>query len=657
MSSSWNSSSITEQTSENQTENTYSHGKGATNMTRTLLSVGYLYFDWFPKYELAPDTYERYTTNRDVFAWGTNGLLTGIGTNSDHTIDYYWFPPISVLGADTNAVVVNTNVAPPTVPYTPWTLAKSGTMTTNYDNSTNITGITTNFWSEKSTLSLATAGTDTNLSALFCLTGSVRDPYSFWPIYNVPVLSGWNLAGEVPDGEGRVFKIYGDGTTNDASVVLHPILSGPNHYYTYTVDPKRVPLVLEWKSPLIPDAEDNWSSAPIHVAVGTTLDFRVQTGPITNVTWPTGLPTWSGNGVSGVGSRFSITFNNRSSSTNGEEIVVAAGSKATNRVVVFDYQVKFQTVGLGRFEGRPTNTTTFGVGETVSLVPEFQPTGVLEKDAGPFRWSATGMNATGLQADRSIPPSFLSSIFQAGAFPESITVTATIDTGPSEGVARTNILEVIKPSNAVLKDLALIVTNIVLGGHVYLSPVLVTNTSVFHTSNMMVCRKVSAFFLEPKNVSFHGINVREGAGPAQWEGGNTNLVVHMITNNNGQEIFWITNTHDRWPDHDPTGTFMPVSHPIRALTGPVEPNHFGHDRFGVEWRNTATLPVFVNHPVQLVTRIEVTIPIEYEFKSAAFYVITNLLSEKEVYTSGRTSIRKAGSGWHTKEFSDPDSPE
>jgi hypothetical protein len=654
VSGSWNSWWITDQTSENQTENTYSHGKGATNMTRTLLSVGYVYYDWFPVFESAPDTYERYTTNREVFAWGTNGLLTGIGTNSDHTIDYYWFPPISVLGADTNAVVVSTNVAPPTVPYAPWTLTKSGTMTTNYDNSTNITGITTNFWSEKSTLSLATSGTDTNLSALFCLTGSVTDPYTYWPISNFPILSGWKLAGEVPDGAGRVFKIFNDGSTNDASVELESSLTGTNYYYTYDVGVQRVGLTLEWKSSNTNDT--NWQSGKVFVLKGDTVAFRVTTGSITNVAWPTGKPAWSGGGSSGTGADFSITFNTVSADTNGINVVVEAGSKVTNQVVVFDYTVRFKPDAQGAFTGRAEYPTNFGVGEEVNFSVKSDPEGLSPNVA----WNATGMSATGDFDDRSVYLPSASS-FKAGAFAETISVTATLTDVPSAGGARTNTFSVIRPTNAILKDYRITTVPLL----TISLPYLVLNPNVGHLTNSETCWKVSSYFILPQSVSFHGISVREGAGPYAFSGGYfAGISAELATN--GFNAPWhpptmtggplVTNIYATFSQHTP-GTPRPCTHHQVFGTGAIEPNYLNLDWFGVGPPGSGNQPYPLAHQSFLLTSLSGTIAVEFQLASAIFYNITNVISKRDYFSDASVTVEKAGSGPHTKAYASPTTPE
>ena len=322
---------------------------------------------------------------------------------------------------------------------------------------------------------------------------------------------------------------------------------------------------------------------------------------------------------------------------------------------MFDYEVKFEPVGMGLFQGRATNTTRFGVGEEVNFIAKFNPPGITTVG---IEWDATGMNSTGASADQSTyAPK--DSVFKAGAFPETNTVIGTLISAPSAGKTRTNLFVVLKPTDAVLRDLLLITTNnIWLSDPAAIGIRLVSWPNVGHTNNTMTCSKRASYFLEPPDVSFHGITVREGTGSGLWDDGLTNMTVDtLITNASGVQLFWVTNG---FPAHDnhPTGMLFGVSHPIRHAWGPTEPNYWCYDTFRTRYDSSTTnLPVFTAHVPRLIATLTLTIAIEFNYKTTNLYAVTNVFSLRDFYTSGRVVIRKAGSGPHLKEYSDPDSPE
>ena len=91
----------------------------------------------------------------------------------------------------------------------------------------------------------------------------------------------------------------------------------------------------------------------------------------------------------------------------------------------------------------------------------------------------------------------------------------------------------------------------------------------------------------------------------------------------------------------------------------TEPNYWGTDTFGQPGypENPGYLPFPGAHVPQIVGTCSVTIAIEFKINTA-IYSITNVIYLMEIYTNGKTTIRKAGSGQpHNKEYADPDSPE
>lgn len=583
------------------------------------------------------------TTNTASAPW-VNGALA-VGTLRDYGLDveHRWI----------DGVVVSNYIN------APWDLSNANYQATYSDGSmwpviewsyslTNGADTTVESYSKQSTVKLATTGT--NGSALFCLTGTVHD----WSAgYASPLTDGWTLAEEVPDAAGRVFKVFDNGSTNDVSVELDAMACGSVTNWKYSVSPGRVTLGIEWKGTGTNDT--NWQTGPVYVLKDTTVTFRVATS-VTNVAWPSGLPTWSHGGTAGA-TTISIIFSSVSGTTNGELVTVTAGTTASLKVVVFDYSVKFKPQDAAIFPGRATNTTRFGVGEMVDFLTEITPAGLMGGTVGEFGWSASGMSTAGDPDDWSEYASG-DEAFQAGAFQETITVIATIVSGPSFGKERTNTFDVVKPTNSFLQDILLVWTN-----NIWVSDPSAQAQRFFpypnvgHTSNSMTCSKTASYFLEPRDVSFHGISVREGDGPYLWDQSQTQKVVATeITNSSGQLLFWVTNSFGSHPNH-PTGNLFSVSHPLRYSWGPVEANYWIFDTFWTTiGSNSTNLPVLVPHVPQKVVSLTGTIAIEFYYKSSDFHLIKSVLSEREVYSSGKVIIKKAGSGPHPKEYSDPSSP-
>lgn len=505
---------------------------------------------------------------------------------------------------------------------------------------------------------LVTSG-PTNESALFCLSSVVSDYNDIDPItfaYPRILGSGWTLGGETADYGGRVFKVLANGSTNDVSVAPDSTYSGAiTNWSSNNPEAQRVDLVMEWKGNGTNDT--NWSQGPLFVLKGTTVNFRVITPGFVDVAWPPGLPTWSGGGASGTNAQISVTFNTVSGDINGEKVIVTAGSKATNQVVVFDYTVQFKPDAQGAFTGRAEYPTNFGVGEGVNFSVKSDPAGITPNLA----WSAAGMSATGDFDDRSVyMPNAIA--FKAGAFSETITVTATLTDAPSAGSSRSNKFTVIPPTNAVLKDYRPTLVPLLTMS----LPFLQTNSNVGHLTNSESCWKVSCYFILPQSVSFHGISVREGAGPYVFSGGATAANMTAAQATNGFITPWrppslpgaplATNEYWTISQHEP-GVPRACTHQTVHGTGAIEPNYLNSDWFGVQSPGTGNQPYPLAHEPFLMTMLTGTIDVEFQLASTSFYNITNVASKRKFYSDASLTIEKAGSGPHTKAYASPTTPE
>ena len=568
--------------------------------------------------------------------WGTNGLEFGTQRDKGFTYVDRWLGGVLITNLYEEEpwdITVTNYQATWNETHGFWPLANWTYLITNNADTQKETYVVT------SVVNLATHGT--NGSALFRLTGTVVDP-GWLPYVNASYTNGWTMAGETPDASGKVFKVFDNGTTNNVSVAITDTNITNSAYY---VGAERVTLGIKWKSSNTNDT--NWQSGDVFALKGTTVLFKVTTDP-TPVTYPTGLPTWTHRGAAGD-TQISVTFNTVSSDTNGQWVTVTAGSMASNRVVVFDYSVKFQPDAAGLFPGRATNTTRFGVGEQVNFVAKFDPDGISPE----LGWSATGMT-TGAPNDDRCEYGSGASTFQAGAFAETITVFAFVVEGPSFGEVRTNQFAVVKPINAILKDvLPLTATN---GNFLF------AWTNVGHMTNQWSCKKKASYFLLPQDVSFHGIFTGEGTGPYTYSGGyfndtNSPQGVAGFTNSYTIVTNGVTNVFTfEYPtnaNHTIGGKYA-ASHRTNYPSLSIEPNYFISDTFGGDYGPGA---IDVPHTPFLLTTLTGTIQIEYSYVSASVYSVTNVISKRHLWSNGKLVIEKASSGPHAKEYTDPDSPD
>lgn len=436
----------------------------------------------------------------DALAYPGTTLSISLTTNSQWSFDYvtenFVWVENCLPGGSTNTY---TNFAA-TLEGPAWPMKE-----VKYSITTESGGTESDDHTVTTTVELVTDG-PANQSALFRLSSVVTDLGEIDPQTGSPrvLWSGWTLGGDQPDMYGVIYKVLANNTTNDVSVALCD-LSGIVTNWTYDHPAAvRVDLALQWrKSTSTNDAD--WQSTTLYVLKGTTVSFRVISPNVTNVTWPTGLPTWSGGGSSGTGPTFDITFNTLSADTNGSWVVATAGSSVSNRVVAYDFGV----VARGADPlFNPAPRTNFGVGELISFALDYKPESLSNTPPSSFIWHGVGGGSyTGYSDDdRSLFTDGNPPYLQAGALGEGWAVNAAIISGVNAGVTRSMNLTILAPTNAIL---------------------VAVTTNVAHTSNVISAAKLGWYQIQPTVVDFSGIKFREGSNVFSWQwetGQSTNVL-------------------------------------------------------------------------------------------------------------------------------------
>ena len=617
----------------------WARGVGYTNDWRYWIFDTYQYTTNNPAGPGSTTYYGLHFTNQVFHGWSGAALADGTQSDAQRTVQDVYDDAMVLIHSDTNVTSSSTNASFTYADGSPWLGAAY-----KYTD-TNSAPPRTYELSRVSEVDLITSSNSTSTgAALFKLTTSMFDSYQN------AITNGYTVASNTPVN-GVVFKVFNDGTTNPVT----PVITATNTHtnYSFNITPQRVALSLQWKSSNTNDT--NWLSGDVFALKGTTVLFKVTTDP-TPVTFPTGLPTWSHGGAAGD-TQISVTFNTISANTNGEWVIVTAGSMASNRVVVFDYEVKFQpTEGPGRFEGRATYPTGFGVGETVDFVALFAPTGVTTTAVGGVDWTVTGMYYDSSYLE-DLSETNATSI-RLGAFEETDQVTGTLLGGVSAGASRNAQFSAWKPKAAILKDM--MVTQLPATGPLFAWP------DVGHTSNTITCYKRAAYFLLPQSNSYHGVLVREGAGLYSYSNGSNSVVNNTITtqitftltNAAGTTILATNNSFVRSPANHAIGGWGSMFHLPFDPGGALQQNYWGIDRFGETVATVdGVLPGPSGHVPIILTTLSVPIVIEFKVLTSEIYFICAVTSKRDIYSTGRMEIEKkkagvGGSGPHSKEFTD-----
>lgn len=227
---------------------------------------------------------------------------------------------------------------------------------------------------------------------------------------------------------------------------------------------------IQWRRPADTDYQD--VGGTMNVLKGTRVIFKAIPSP-SGASWPADEPVWSGSaGISGTGETKDATFNTLSMSlTDYKTVTVTAGNTSTANVVAYDLTPITEPVD--DFVGR--SKSQFGVGEDINLSYETQPAGITPDVVWRYY---------------SGPGSVVGSLLTAGASPGTIVVRAWIESGPSQDEYRDVSRTIVAPSGAYMQQ--------------------ASGTGVRHVSGYISVGFKGSIWLEPKNVSFVNMQLREG---------------------------------------------------------------------------------------------------------------------------------------------------
>ncbi|HSR68204.1 MAG TPA: hypothetical protein VLU25_09700 [Acidobacteriota bacterium] len=234
------------------------------------------------------------------------------------------------------------------------------------------------------------------------------------------------------------------------------------------------------------DPDSGWTSAPstLFVHKGTQVDFRaIRAEP---AGWPGGKPTWGGTaGASGSGPSQMITLN-----ANGDKTVTAScDNTVTANLKVYDLEGMLTPVD--NFQGR--SIMKYGIMEQVDLSFSTTPADVTASQIGGLQWKKTsGAGALTNQQDGT------SRYTAPDTADSNLELKLEILAGPSKGRGPTFDRTVVVPSGAYLKQ--------------------TPGTGIRHTMGKAGVGFAGTPYLEPKDVSFAEIQVREGQATADATG-------------------------------------------------------------------------------------------------------------------------------------------
>lgn len=597
------------------------------------------------RYEDALDYTSHARTNLTEYPW-VNGWLS-LGTNMDSIVDVEsrWLPSEGGWTTWTNTFTANSNNNEYPVPDMSWTSGFYGYLGASYAFETvsepasdgGTVASTTKIAIEQVVHLATSAPSNTTGSALFKLTSGFGIPGATNENVLADFAGAYTLAGETPDNNGVVWKTFADGTNHDVSVRIRSTHTNAVTNFTFNPTPTRVQLTgLKWRG----TNDTNWTafSGPLHVLVGTTVEFQVQVNE-TNVNWPTNMPAWS-NGSNQV-EQVSITFNTVSADTNGQWISVTAGNTVSNQVVIYDFSIVAQGQDI-EFSESPRSL--YGVGEKVDFTAGFTPAALSNSFPLTFTWFGQGSASTNGFDPEDISR-LVGQVLSAGCQAESFTVTAALASGLNAGTSRATNVSIIAPRNAILLPIKLTGVN---------ENPTVSNTNVGHTQFTHSCTKRAYYQLQPDTVSFKGVSISEGIAPYSWVGGGGNVSGAIYYNG-----VW-TNANpgplSNLSDHA-QGGWLGIMHLPEASYYNIA---VGHDTFGVP-AGQGGLPIatyqgqeciFSPSPAKTNT---VSIPLAYRLAVKTNVFIT-IDSTKAFGPEGSTTIKKDGLGPITKGFGEDDSP-
>ncbi len=324
--------------------------------------------------------------------------------------------------------------------------------------------------------------------------------------------------------------------------------------------------------------------SPFYVPTGVQLSFKAIPTPA-GATWPSGLPTWSGNLVSGSGETQTVT----PSSLGQKTISVTCGGTVSINLVVYDIKPIFTPVD--NFDGR--STTDVGVGEQIQLSAQiltadptptpgpsstvsyktrgrrslihnvgYQPRptapttrgdqhGLVHKvgyqlvqtstapslsasDIGGLNWSMDSGDGT-LTDGGSLDGS---GSYTVGDSVGKFTLDLEVSSGPFGGFMRTQYRSQVAPTSATFYKVP--------GGYS-------STAGLYHRYGTQSAGFNAAIKLSPSNVSFAGLFIQEGACPSVVTGGLTSHSTNAGTPlraypNNPLEPFGEETINCLWPN-------------------------------------------------------------------------------------------------------------
>ena len=223
------------------------------------------------------------------------------------------------------------------------------------------------------------------------------------------------------------------------------------------------------------DPVNGWTSIvrPIYVYKGTTVNFKAIPNP-SGFSWPSGKPVWGGtSGASGTGSTKSVTFNTLSTGTYDYKTVTAeCGNTKTAQVIVYDFDGEMTPNDM--FYER--SMSQYGIEETVALSHTTDPTGITGLPLEWEKYSGVG--------------SVSGSTYDAEAIAGAVTLRLELQSGPSAGHGKNYDKTVVAPTYRFARSRF--------------------ETGIYHIYHQHGIMFKGEYFVDPKNVSFTNIEVREG---------------------------------------------------------------------------------------------------------------------------------------------------
>jgi len=324
-------------------------------------------------------------------------------------------------------------------------------------------------------------------------------------------------------------------------------------------------------------------SSTLYVAKGTTVTFKAIRNPPGASSWPSGKPVWGGSsGASGTGTTKAVTFNTLSTSTSDYKTVTAeCGNTKTANIIVYDFDGTL-TPNVWFIE---RSTSQYGVEETVALSHTTNPTGITGL---PLEWKITSGvgSVSGNQYD-------------AKAVAGGVTLKLELQSGPSKGDYKSYDRTVVAPTYRFARSRF--------------------DTGIYHIYHQHGIKFKGEYFVDPKNVSFTNIKVREGISTQA----------------------------------DGTGYFEPVDGDVHTPTSWLAPK-YPNTIVGCWWAvdTTGFEGTSSDYIGQSGTFTNYYIDIEYKGDDNVERSMSTIESLMTLEASGDSKVKKGSVGWESAHFND-----